>query len=248
MSWRKLILGDVIRLKRGHDLPASQRIHGEIPIISSSGITGYHSLAKVEGPGVVTGRYGTLGEVHYIEGPYWPLNTSLYVEDFKGNNPRFVSYLLLTLNLGSQNTAGAVPGVNRNALHQLLVNVPDLGAQVDIASTLSQYDDLIEINRRRISLLEELAGLMYREWFVNLRFSGYEQVKVQAGIPQGWEMKPLSAIADFANGFAFKPAHFQGEGLPIVKIPESPGMVYPKKRHEMTEVWFLGKIKLTRGI
>lgn len=136
MSWSQMTLGEVIRLKRGHDLPARERIHGEIPIISSSGITGYHNSAKVEGPGVVTGRYGTLGEVHYVDRPYWPLNTSLYVEDFKGNHPRFVAYLLMTLELGSQNTAGAVPGVNRNALHQLLVSVPNLDTQVSIASAL----------------------------------------------------------------------------------------------------------------
>ena len=201
MSWSQMTLGDVIRLKRGHDLPASQRIHGEIPIISSSGVTGYHNSAKVEGPGVVTGRYGTLGEVHYVDGPYWPLNTALYVEDFKGNYPKFVAYLLLTLELGSQNTAGAVPGVNRNALHQLLVSVPDYDTQVDIASTLKKYDDLIETNRRRICLLEESAHLLYREWFINLRFPGFELVKRIDGIPEGWNRERLDSALLLQRGF-----------------------------------------------
>jgi len=143
MSWHDAHLGDVIRLKRGHDLPASDRVPGEIPIVSSSGITGFHNVAKAAGPGVVTGRYGTLGEVHYIEGDYWPLNTALYVEDFKGNHPRYVAYLLMTLELGSQNAAGAVPGVNRNALHQMTVRVPDEATQRQIIEVLSAYDDLI---------------------------------------------------------------------------------------------------------
>lgn len=194
MSWRELHLGDVIKLKRGHDLPASARIPGDVPIVSSSGITGYHNLAKVSGPGVVTGRYGTLGEVHYIEGDYWPLNTALYVEDFKGNHPRFAAYLLMTLELGQQNAAGAVPGVNRNTLHQMPVRVPSVEVQHQIASVLATYDDLIETNRRRITLLEESARLLYREWFVKLRFPGHEQAGEADAIPHGWARKTLSEV------------------------------------------------------
>lgn len=196
MTWREVVLGDVIRLKRGHDLPTSRRIAGDIPIVSSSGITGFHSEAKANGPGVVTGRYGTLGEVHYIDGPYWPLNTALYVEDFKGNHPGYVAYLLTTLDLGAQNAAGAVPGVNRNALHQLFVNVPDVGTQVTIADRLAKYDDLIHTNRRRIALLEESARLLYREWFINLRFPEHELELMTTGLPAGWIPRPLSALVD----------------------------------------------------
>ena len=83
MTWRDTRLGDVITLKRGYDLPEAQRVEGPIPVISSSGITGHHNEKKADGPGVVTGRYGTLGEVHFIEENFWPLNTSLYVRDFR---------------------------------------------------------------------------------------------------------------------------------------------------------------------
>jgi type I restriction enzyme, S subunit len=94
MSWHDCRLGDVVTLKRGHDLPDSLRQDGEVPVVSSSGVTGYHNESKAKPPGVVTGRYGTLGEVFYIEQDYWPLNTALYVTDFKGNHPRFVAYFL----------------------------------------------------------------------------------------------------------------------------------------------------------
>ena len=102
-QWTKVYLGDVITLQRGFDLPERERMAGHVPIVSSSGISGYHSEAKVSPPGVVTGRYGTLGEVFYIDVPFWPLNTTLWVKDFKGNSPHFISYLLRTLHLGAQN-------------------------------------------------------------------------------------------------------------------------------------------------
>lgn len=98
-GWKSCELGEIITLQRGHDLPKRERKEGSVPIVSSSGITGFHNESKSVGPGVVTGRYGTLGEVFYIEQNYWPLNTTLYVRDFKGNDPRFVSYFLQTLDL-----------------------------------------------------------------------------------------------------------------------------------------------------
>jgi len=94
LSWTDCKLGDVLILKRGHDLPEQQRVDGPIPVVSSSGITGCHQEAKAQAPGVVTGRYGTLGEVYYIDQDYWPLNTALYVVDFKGTHPRFAAYFL----------------------------------------------------------------------------------------------------------------------------------------------------------
>jgi len=207
MSWENTTLGEVIRLRRGHDLPAQSRIHGDIPIVSSSGITGYHNVSKVSGPGVVTGRYGTLGEIHYVEGPYWPLNTALYVEDFKGNHPRFVAYLLSTLGLGERNAAGAVPGINRNALHPLPVCIPSVDEQERVADFLVRYDKLIEINQRRISLLEECAKMLYCEWFVSLRFPGYESASSVDGIPQGWGRKPISGMVEINPKTAFVKEH-----------------------------------------
>ena len=92
--WRETTLGDVIELKRGYDLPKRQRVPGPVPLVSSSGISDHHTEAKVKGPGVVIGRYGTLGQVYYIQDDFWPLNTTLYFRDFKGNDPRFISYFL----------------------------------------------------------------------------------------------------------------------------------------------------------
>ncbi len=209
MSWQTMTLGEVVTLKRGHDLPERDRREGPVPIVSSSGVTGFHIVAKAEPPGVVTGRYGTLGEVYFIDEPYWPLNTSLYAIDFHENDPKFVSYFLRqALKGASSNSKAAVPGVNRNDLHALKVKVPDRDVQERIAGTLSAYDDLIENNRRRIKLLEESARLIYREWFVRLRFPGHEQIKIESGIPDGWTIGPLHSIAAILSGYAFKSSTF----------------------------------------
>lgn len=186
MSWQSCRLGDVLTLKRGHDLPEHSRLDGVVPVVSSSGVTGYHKEAKAKAPGVVTGRYGTLGEVFYLEEDYWPLNTALYVVDFKGNDPRFLAYFLKNVLKGYQSNKAAVPGVDRNVLHEIIVLAPDRDTQVHISAILSAYDDLIENNCRRIQLLEESAQLLYREWFVRLRFPGHEHVKVVDGVPGGW--------------------------------------------------------------
>ena len=222
--WRFSTLGEIVNLKRGYDLPKRLRVDGPFPIVSSSGVTGAHFEPRVEPPGVVTGRYGTLGTVHYIEQPYWPLNTTLYVQDFKGNHERFVAYLLESLNLSALVSSAAVPGINRNHLHPLQVQVPDRSLQASIAEALGVFDDLVENNRRRIEILEEMAWLLYREWFVHFRFPGHEDVGLVDSdlgpIPEGWEVRSFAELADFVNGFAFKPEHWHDEGLPIVKIKE----------------------------
>jgi type I restriction enzyme S subunit len=191
-EWLNKKLGEVITLQRGYDLPARERRAGSIPIVSSSGITGHHDVARADGPGVVIGRYGTLGEVHYLDQPYWPLNTSLFVIDFKGTHPRFVSYLLKMIDYGQQNAAGAVPGVNRNHLHSLDVRVPVVRDQKRIASVLSEYDDLIENNTKRIGVLEEMARVLYREWFV--------QPSARDPLPPGWSRSTFGRFVSLLKG------------------------------------------------
>lgn len=190
MSWRTCRLGDFMTLKRGHDLPEHARQEGEVPVVSSSGITGFHNEAKAKAPGVVTGRYGTLGEVFYVAEDYWPLNTALYVVDFKGNDPQFSAYLLKNALKDYQSDKAAVPGVDRNVLHEIEVIAPDLATQYRVRNLLAAYDDLIENNRRRMGLLEESARLLYHEWFVHLRFPGHEHTRIVDGVPKGWERVP----------------------------------------------------------
>ncbi len=225
MSWQTAKLGDVLTLKRGYDLPNRARKPGDVPIVSSSGVTGSHNVAKVAAPGVVTGRYGTLGEVFYLTEDFWPLNTSLYVQDFKGNHPRWISYFLKqTLGRPTSNKA-AVPGVNRNDLHARTVRYPDTDTQKRIANILSTYDNLIENNRRRIQLLEQAARLLYKEWFVHLRFPGHEHVKIIDDVPEGWSQGVISDLGEVITGKtpSKKRASYYGGDIPFIKTPDMHG-------------------------
>jgi type I restriction enzyme S subunit len=166
-EWRQMNLGEAIELKRGYDLPSRERRDGPFPIVSSSGISGRHAEAKAKAPGVVIGRYGTLGEVHYITEDYWPLNTALYVRNFKGNDPRFISYFLRTLDFTAYSDKAAVPGLNRNDLHTAQVILPSPAEQRAIAHILGTLDDKIELNRRMSETLEEMARSLFKAWFVD---------------------------------------------------------------------------------
>jgi type I restriction enzyme S subunit len=196
MSWRTTRLGEVVTLKRGHDLPESRRQDGTVPVVSSSGITGFHNEPKAKAPGVVTGRYGTLGEVFFLDEDYWPLNTALYVIDFKGNHPRYVAYFLQYVLRNYQSDKAAVPGVDRNVLHELKVRCADTTSQPRIVEVLSAYDDLIENNQRRMALLQEGALQLYREWFVRLRFPGHEHTRINDGVPNGWGKRTLTDLCE----------------------------------------------------
>ena len=142
-GWVKIRLGSVAELQRGFDLPSSQRVDGCVPIVSSGGVTGYHNEAKSKAPGVVTGRYGSIGDVFYLDEDYWPLNTSLWVKDFHGNNEKFIYYLLSNFDFKKFSDKTGVPGVNRNDLHAVKVGLPPYPEQKNIAQILSTWDKAI---------------------------------------------------------------------------------------------------------
>ena len=196
VEWKEVSLGEVIELKRGYDLPKDKRIPGSIPIVSSSGVSDFHAEAMVKGPGVVTGRYGTIGEVFFVNEDYWPLNTTLYVRDFKGNDPRFISYFLKTLDFQAYSDKGAVPGLNRNHLHLAKVRLPGKSAQRSIARILSSLDSKIDLNRRINQTLEAMAQATFKSWFVD-----FDPVKTKiAALAEGRD--PLRAAMSAISGKA----------------------------------------------
>ncbi|MHC5820153.1 MAG: restriction endonuclease subunit S [Nostoc sp.] len=221
-DWLELSLGDVITLQRGFDLPNRERIPGNVPVVSSSGISGIHSEAKVSAPGVVTGRYGTIGQVFYIKEDYWPLNTTLFVKDFKGNDPLFVSFLLRTIDFLSCSDKSSVPGLNRNDLHLIKVKLPPLSEQKAIAHILGTLDDKIELNREMNQTLEAMARAIFKSWFVDFdpvraKMEGRQPAGMDAAtaelfpdefeesalgmIPKGWRIGKLDDLLILQRGF-----------------------------------------------
>ena len=166
-KWTTDELGTFITLKRGYDLPQQKRKDGQVPIFSSSGISGRHSDAMVSAPGVITGRYGTIGQVFFAKEDYWPLNTTLYVEDFHGNDAQFMYYFLKTLEWDKFTSASAVPGINRNTVHKEIVTVPDLETQRKIVGCLNLLDQRIMTNSRINDNLEQQARSYFQELFVD---------------------------------------------------------------------------------
>ncbi|MDP2179227.1 restriction endonuclease subunit S [Methylicorpusculum sp.] len=219
MSWAEKTIGDLVELQRGHDLPDSKRTSGNVPVVGSAGITGYHNLARAKAPGVTLGRSGaSIGKVTFVSEDFWPHNACLYVKNFKGNDPRFVAYLLGTVPLAQLNSGAAQPSLNRNFVYGVKIKYPRLEEQKNIVNVLDKYDDLIENNKRRIELLEESARQLYKEWFVRFRFPGHEHVKIIDGVPEGWTKSSVGAIAFVFSGYAFKSKDWVEEGNPVIKI------------------------------
>ncbi len=188
--WRTCELGSVVTLKRGYDLPKQNRMPGTVPVYSSSGVTGFHNQAMVTAPGVITGRYGTIGQVFYAEVDYWPLNTTLYVEDFHGNDPRFIYYFLKTIQWEKYQSASAVPGINRNTVHTETVSIPDYKTQLQIAHLLSMFDKKISCNERMTRNLEQLIMLYFSKQFT------YKEGDI---LPDGWKWTTLGEVAYITN-------------------------------------------------
>ena len=209
-GWEQLQLGGVATLQRGFDLPIQERQVGIIPVYGSNGIDGHHNRAAVEGPGVITGRSGSIGNVFYEKEDFWPLNTSLYVKNFHGNEPRFVSKLLESLNLKSYAASTGVPSLNRNFIHPLRVNLPPLAEQRAIATVLDTMDDAIRQTEAVLAKLRQVKVGMLHDLLTHgldengalrdpIRHPEQFQDSRLGRIPKEWEVVPLSTCLDLVT-------------------------------------------------
>ncbi|MDD5383666.1 MAG: restriction endonuclease subunit S [Gallionella sp.] len=161
-EWEVKRLGDVCPLQRGFDLLTSRLRQGCYPVVYSNGVMNYHDEFIVKGPGVVTGRSGTIGNVHFVEEDFWPHNTSLWVTSFKGNYPKFIFYLLGSLGLERFGTGSGVPTLNRNDVHTHRVQIPPTSEeQTAIAAVLSDMDaEIAALEARRDKTRALKQGMM----------------------------------------------------------------------------------------
>ncbi|NCO10810.1 restriction endonuclease subunit S [Candidatus Saccharibacteria bacterium] len=197
---KTLPLSEAIVLQRGFDLPTPERRSGRYPVVTSTGMATTHNEFKVKGPGVVIGRSGSIGGGQYITDDFWPLNTTLWVKDFKGNNEKFIYYLLKSLDFSSFNAGAAVPTLNRNHLSALKVAIPVRATQDKIADVLGTIDEKIELNRKMNETLEQMGQALFRHYFID---------NPQA---RGWEEGAVSDLINIYSGFAFKSADFNQDG------------------------------------
>lgn len=155
-GWRETTLGQVATLQRGRDLPVAQRKNGHVPIVGSNGIVGFHDDAVATGPGVTVGRSGSVGEIYFVAEDYWPLNTTLWVKDFHGNEPEFIYFLLMRVPFEKYSAGVSVPTLNRNLVHPIRIAIPGLHEQHEIASILSMVDTKLASEEARRDALANL--------------------------------------------------------------------------------------------
>lgn len=248
-NWKECTLGDLITFQRGHDLPKSQMINGKYPVVGSNGIIGYHNEYTTEAPSITIGRSGNVGNPYIVYGRTWSHNTTLYVKDFKGNDPVFVYYFLKTMDLANYAGGSAVPTLNRNHIHTLPIEVPEsVGVQKKIGYYLRLFDEKIELNNEINNNLEQQAQLLFKSWFVDFEpFNGT--------MPSDWEVVPFEKIVDFQNGYAFKSKELLNEPssdcYQVFKqghiargggfIPDGTKSWYPKKLTSKLERFVLKK-------
>lgn len=237
MELRKYKLGDVLELQRGFDLSSSQMKNGDVAVVGSNGIIGYHNLPRGNTPCITIGRSGSVGKVHYYTQKTWAHNTTLFVKDFKENDPKYLYYFLKNLHLDEifGKSSSVVPSLDRKIVHALVVPFyKDVCIQKSISSVLSNIDSKIELNRAINDNLAKMAKQLYDYWFVQFDFpdeigrpyksSGGEMVwndKLKREIPCGWYCGTLLDIAEYTNGLAcqrFRP--IDDNKLPVVKIKE----------------------------
>ncbi len=188
---------EVMVLQRGFDLPVQNRIKGQYSILASNGIIDCHNEFKVKGPGVITGRSGSLVNVYYIEADYWPLNTTLYVKNFFDNYPKYLYYFLQSFKIEKFGTGPGVPILNRNIVHQINVAIPPLSEQKKIAEILSNVDEAIEETGRIIEKTKELKNGLIQELLTKvtrIRVSWIEFRKERLPISSLKEQKKITNI------------------------------------------------------
>jgi type I restriction enzyme, S subunit len=162
-SWRIGPLGQLAQFQRGFDITKSEQASGGIPVISSGGIKSFHNVAAAKGPGIVIGRKGSIGLLHYVETDYWPHDTTLWCVDYLGNVPKFVFYRLHSIDMKRLDSGAANPALNRNFLHKETVSWPEPGEQREIVTVLDAIDCKIDLHRRkRVALNDLFKGLLHK--------------------------------------------------------------------------------------
>ena len=203
MEWKEVRLGDILNFRRGHDLPHSAMKPGNIPVAGSNGVIGYHDTATPIKPILTIGRSGNVGKPYFYE-EAWAHNTTLYVDDFKGNDPKFLYYLCQTMPFAIFGGGSAVPTLNRNHIHPLETKIPvKVEDQRRIASILSSLDRKIELNNKINADLEEMAQAIFKNWFVDFEpFKDGKFVNSELGmIPEGWKVVTLDDLTSkFGTG------------------------------------------------
>lgn len=187
-GWVKFV--EFCSIQRGYDLPLKNIIEGKYPVFTSGGLAGYHNEFKAMGPCLVTGRSGSVGNIHFLEvDKYWPHNTVLFVTDFHGNYPKYVYYFFLQFNFKSFSASTAVPTLDRKMLYNELVKLPPFGEQQaivqEIETRLSVCDKIEQDIKENLEKAEALRQSILKKAFEGKLLNERELAEVRGA--EDWE-------------------------------------------------------------
>jgi type I restriction enzyme S subunit len=257
MSWEKVRLGDIAEFSNGINFGKDDYGKG-IKIIGVSNFGDkfspeYDSLTEVKEEVVKSNDYLYPGDIVFVRSngnkelvgrcmlidnkadkvTYSGFCIRARLKDTTKHNPTFWTYHFKNQSFRKA-MAGTAVGANIQNLSQgrladYVTTVPDYDSQVRIAQWLSVYDNLIENNKKQIKLLEEAAERLYREWFVDLHFPGYENTEIIDGEPEGWKKQKISEFGEIITGKtpSTTKEQYYGGNIPFVKIPDMHNGVYP---------------------
>ncbi|MFJ9325966.1 restriction endonuclease subunit S [Streptomyces sp. NPDC101230] len=240
-EWTRTTLDQLVKLRRGHDLPTTSRNPGNVPVVGAAGPSGFHDTAIVKAPGVVVGRAGaSMGHATYCGEDFWPLNTSLYVTDFLGNDPRFVYHLLGEIDFSGYNSGAAQPMLNRNYITKIPISLPDPDEQRSIAAVLGALYEKIAVNERIAATADELALTLAssERWEKRIRLGEIAALSKVQQVPQ--EMS--DDLVDHYSLPAFDAGKTPERCSPLsIKsgkfVVDSPAVLLSKLNPEIPRVW-----------
>lgn len=185
-GWKLSRFKDFSVLQRGKDLTDNEVIPGKIPVVKSNGVQIYHNKSFLLPPGIVTGRSGTIGKVFYIKEPYWAHNTTLYIKDFKRNNPKYIYYLVQRMQFDRYYAGTTVPTLNRNDIHRVKVAYPTkIDEQEQIAKQLDSVSNFITIKEMKMEKLRKLKKSLMQNLLTGKIRLDVEKIKTMLGEKDG---------------------------------------------------------------
>ncbi len=227
-TWQTKRLGDVLQLNYGKGLPVKRRIEGPIPVYGSNGVVGTHKEPIVGRPGLIVGRKGSAGQVHYSSGPFYPIDTTFFVtqDDVPDIDLEFLYYLLKHADLTRIVGDVGVPGLNREMAYMEQVHFPAVRSeQKKIAHILSTVQRAIEAQERLIQTTTELKkALMHKLFTEGLHNEPHKQTEIGT-IPESWEVVAVGDICRSIVPGRNKPKVFNGDILWLT-IPNIKGLDY----------------------
>jgi type I restriction enzyme S subunit len=202
-AWKQTRWGKLAGLEYGKALRDYRDSQTGFRVFGTNGPIGWFCTAMAPGPGVIVGRKGAYRGVHFSPTPFSVIDTAYYLKPKSDEeiDMLWAYFQLRTIDINRLDSGAAIPSLSREVFYEIPVLLPPIETQRRIASILGAHDDLIEVNRRRVVVLEEMARGLFEEWFIRFRFPGHEGLEIhetaEGPIPEGWAWRPAIDLVEF---------------------------------------------------